>query len=395
MGLQHAEALRAYLERTSAQTLALIERLANVESPSSTPAAQDEVLSLFADALQAVDYKVRRWHGRTTGGLLYAVPMSRPRGQPVQLLLGHCDTVWPVGTLEGMPLSREGDALHGPGVYDMKAGLAQIVAALGALRALELHPAVQPVVLVNSDEEIGSHESGRYIHRLARVADRALVLEPSLGPGGKLKTSRKGVGRFTVKVKGKAAHAGLDPQAGASAILELSHVIQKLFALNDAQRGISVNVGMIDGGLRPNVVAPESSATVDVRVPTQEDAQHIEAAIRQLRPETPGVALHIEGRFGRPPLERTTGNLALWALAQNAAQALGFELEEGMAGGASDGSTTSLHTPTLDGLGAVGDGAHAPHEHVSIDRIAERTALLALLLLAPPLRVIRPEGMPA
>ncbi len=392
MGPQHAKLVRDYLDRTSADTLSLLERLARIESPSSTPASQDAVLAIIAGELQGLGYRVRRLPGRNTGGHLYAAPQGRVRGQPVQLLLGHCDTVWPLGTLESMPLAREGDTLRGPGVYDMKAGLAQIVAALRALRALELRPDVQPLVLVNSDEEIGSRESGRYIRRLARVADRALVLEPSLGPAGKLKTLRKGVGRFTIKVRGKAAHAGLDPQAGASAILELSHVIQKLFALNDAQRGVSVNVGMIDGGLRPNVIAPESSATVDVRVPTQEDAQRIEAAIRQLRPETLGVALHIEGRFGRPPLERTPANVALWAIAQETAKALGFALEEGMAGGGSDGSTTSLYTPTLDGLGAVGDGAHAPHEHVSIDRIAERSALLTLLMLAPPMKA---SGNPA
>ena len=203
---------------------------------------------------------------------------------------------------------------------------------------------------------------------------------------GKIKTARKGVGRFTVTITGKAAHAGLNPEAGASAILELSHVIQTLFALNDAQRGVTVNVGMIDGGLRANVIAPESSAIVDVRVLTQEDAARVEAMIKALEPQTPGVSLHIEGRIGRPPMERTAGNQRLWHSAQELARELDIELQQGTAGGGSDGNTASLYTPTLDGLGAVGDGAHAAHEFVDLKRMPERGALLGLLLMSPPLR---------
>jgi glutamate carboxypeptidase len=218
------------------------------------------------------------------------------------------------------------------------------------------------------------------------VADRAYVLEPSLGAQGQLKTARKGVGRFTVRVKGKAAHAGLDPAAGASAILELSHVIQALFAMNDAERGITVNVGTIDGGLSPNVVAPLSSATVDVRVLTEADARRIEAQIKGLAPATPGVTLEIEGGIGRPPMERTPRNRVLWEIARDRARLLGMELTEGVAGGGSDGNTTSLYTATLDGLGAVGDGAHAAHEFVYLKSIAERAALLTMLMLAPPLK---------
>ena len=242
-----------------------------------------------------------------------------------------------------------------------------------------------PVVLVNSDEEIGSPDSRPRIHRLARIAERAFVLEPSLGPEGKLKTARKGVGRFTIRIKGKSAHAGLDPEAGASAIVELSHVIQKLHALNDAERGITVNVGMIEGGQRPNVVAPTSRATADVRVLTCDDAKRIEAAIHSLEVSTPGVTLDIEGGIRRPPLERTPRNRALWHVAQEAADRLGIDLDEGTAGGASDGNETSALCATLDGLGAVGDGAHAEHEYVDLDKMVERTALLALLLLADPL----------
>ncbi len=210
-------------------------------------------------------------------------------------------------------------------------------------------------------------------------------MEPSLGPAGRLKTARKGVGRFTVTVQGRAAHAGLDPTAGASAILELSHVIQKLFALNDPERGASVNVGVIDGGVRANVVAPESSAVVDVRVENAEDAQRIERTILALEAETEGVTLRIEGRIGRPPLERTPANRQLWRMATRFAEELDMPLDEATAGGGSDGNTTSLYTATLDGLGAVGDGAHATHEHIHVSQLSERCALLTMLLMAPPL----------
>jgi glutamate carboxypeptidase len=214
-------------------------------------------------------------------------------------------------------------------------------------------------------------------------------MEPALGPDGLIKMRRKGVGKFTIVVRGKAAHAGLDPDGGVSAILELSHVIQQLFAMNDPQRGITVNVGTIDGGIRPNVIAPESTAVIDVRVASHEDAEKIEAAIRGLQPTTPGVQLEIDGRIGRPPLEATPRNEALWEMARNIGAEMGLELRAGIAGGGSDGSTTSLYTATLDGLGAVGDGAHARHEFLLLDKTIERTALLAMLILAPPLQKSR------
>lgn len=317
-----------------------------------------------------------------SGGCLYARPRARDRSRNSQLLLGHIDTVWHVGTLDQMPLERGPHALRGPGTYDMKAGLVQAVFAIRALRALELPPAATPIWLVNSDEEIGSPGSTRWVRRLAKVVRRAFVLEPSAGEDGALKVGRKGIGRFTITVLGKASHAGLAPDEGASAILELSHQIQKLFALNDPSRGITVNVGTIDGGLRANVVAPRSQAVVDVRAPTHADAAEVTAAIHALTPVTPGVTLQIEGRIGRPPMEGEAA-APLWALAKAAANDLGIPLQAVSVGGASDGNTTSQYTPTLDGLGAVGDGAHASHEFVDIRHLAKRAALLALLLRAP------------
>lgn len=374
-----------YFQGQLPSMLALLQRLTRAESPSTVPEAQGRALQLLAEEFARLDYTLWRIPGRQTGGHLYARPRLRRHHQPRQLLLGHCDTVWPLGVQQEMPITIEENVLRGPGVYDMKVGLVQMVYALRALHDLQLKPEVTPLVFINSDEEIGSKESTSHIRRLARIADRAFVLEPSLGLDGKLKTARKGVGRFTVTVKGRAAHAGLDPEGGASAILELSFVIQKLFALNDPNKGISVNVGVIDGGLRPNVVAPESRAMVDVRVLTQEDATQLEQRIHSLQPVSPGVTLEIQGTIGRPPMEQTPRNQALWRVAKHLGQEINLALEEGAAGGASDGNTTSLYTATLDGLGAVGDGAHARHEFVRLDKMPERGALLALLLMAAPL----------
>jgi glutamate carboxypeptidase len=282
-----------------------------------------------------------------------------------------------------MPVEERDGRLHGPGTLDMKGGLTLIVFALRTLRDLGLEAPLTPVVFMNSDEEIGSPDSKRYVRMLARRARRAFVLEPSLGPDARLKTERKGLGRFEVTIEGRASHAGLDPGAGASAILELAHVIQRLHALNDAERGTTVNVGVIDGGVRPNVVAPLARASVDARVRTLDDARDLERAVAAIEPATPGVRLRIEGGIRVPPLERTPRNVELWERARSLGRELGLDLEEGMAGGGSDGNTTSQFTATLDGLGCVGDGAHAVHEHVEIDRTIDRCALLARLLLAP------------
>lgn len=299
--------------------------------------------------------------------------------------------------LATMPVETRDGRLYGPGVYDMKGGLVQAVFALRALRELRLEPPAVPLLFVNSDEEIGSGESTRWVRLLARSVRRVFVLEPSLGPEGRLKTGRKGVGQFTVTVRGRAAHAGLEPERGASAVLELSHVIQRLHALADPARGIAVNVGVVSGGLRGNVVPPEARAEVDVRVLCEEDAPALEAAVRGLAPTLPGTRLEVTGAIDRPPLLATPANLALWRTAEAAARELGLALGHGTAGGASDGNTTSRTTATLDGLGAVGGGAHSVDEHVDLARMPERAALLALLLLAPVAAAAAPgkSGEPA
>lgn len=383
------------LERARARRDSMVAQLvamAEMESPSADPRSQRPLLDHLEAELTTRGLAVVRRPGTTTGGYLAAAGRSSSP-QPFQVMVGHVDTVWPRGTLVERPVVVDGDVLHGPGTFDMKAGLVSVLTALDLVAESGAEPEVSPVVCVNSDEEIGSRESTEAIRALSARSDRVFVLEPSLGSAGALKTARKGLGRYTVTVHGKAAHAGLDPTAGASAILELSTVIQTLFALNDADRGITVNVGMVSGGIQPNVVAPESSAVIDVRVLTTQDAEAIDATIRSLTATTPGTSLTVEGGMGRPPLERTERNQALYAKAVGVADEMGLDLPQATAGGGSDGNTASQVAPTLDGLGAVGDGAHAEHEQVYVPGWVERTALLAGLLLLPPVRAAQEPGV--
>ena len=301
----------------------------------------------------------------------------------MQMLIGHSDTVWPIGTLKSMPVVAENGAVHGPGTFDMKAGLVQGIFALRALRDLGHQPPATPIWLINSDEETGSPESKRYVELLAKHVARVFVLEPALGPEGHLKTARKGVGRFQVRIYGKAAHSGLDPTGGASAIHELTHVVQRLHALTDFERGVTVNVGVVRGGTRVNVIAAAAEAEVDVRILSVADGEAISKTIHGLEPLTLGTSIEIEGGIEIPPLERTPRNRLLWRAATEAGRRLGIDLSEDISGGGSDGNTTSMFTATLDGLGPRGDGAHARHEHVEIESMIERAALLAELLMSP------------
>lgn len=380
-----AQQILTWLNKQQDEMVTLLREAAEIETPSSDPKSQQEMFQLLADVFHSMGYRVRRFPGRSSGGQMLAMPRVKTPRSPRQLLIGHVDTVWPIGTLEKMPVHLRGGRLYGPGVYDMKGGLVQAIFALKSIGELNLSPSVTPVVFVNSDEEIGSRESADRICSLAKRVNRAMVVEPSLGPGGHLKTARKGVGRFVVQVAGKAAHAGLDPEKGISAILEMTHVVQALNALNDPDTGTTVNVGTIHGGSSPNVVAAESRAEVDVRVRTQTIAAEIEKAIHSIKPTIEGTKLTITGEIARPPLERTPNNRKIWQRAVDSAELLGLKIEEATAGGGSDGNWTSLHTPTLDGLGAIGDGAHALNEHVVVETMPERAALLACLIMGPPI----------
>ena len=383
MDAGYADQVVSHVRNQQQPLIQLLQRMVNAESPSSQPGSHRLIRSVLKDALSSIDYKVCTTVADGSHKHIYARRSNRSKKQGTQLLLGHYDTVWPLGTVAKRPFTIDGNIVRGPGVFDMKGGLAQIVFALKTILELDLPLPIEPVVFINSDEEIGSRTSTRYVRAIAQRVERAFVLEPAMGEEGAIKTERKGVGRFTITVHGKAAHAGLDPEGGASAILELSHVIQTLFALNDADKGITVNVGTVDGGLQPNVIAPHSQAVVDVRVPTIADGERIGKEIHGLEPVTPGVHLTVEGRIGRPSMELTPRNHALWERAEALGRDLGLELQHSRAGGGSDGNTTSQFTATLDGLGPVGHGAHAEHEFLYVDRTLERTALLALLLLTP------------
>lgn len=364
-----------------------LRELVEIETPSDAPETFDAFFERLAADLRDVGLETDRVAGETTGGRLEAWSPSDGDGgdEEIQFVLGHADTVWPLGTVADDPPELRDDVIEGPGTLDMKGGLTQLVFALRALEEFGVDPALPVHVLVSSDEEIGSPESKPRIRELAARANRVFVLEPASGPEGKIKIARKAVGRFTVRIEGKAAHAGIEPEAGASATEELGSVIQQLHRLTDVDAGVTVNVGQVEAGLRPNVVAPGAKAEVDVRAPTDEAATAVESKIRSLEASTPGTSLTIEGGFGRPPMEQTPGNRLLWERVQRTGRRLGFELEGTRSGGASDGNDASQHAPTIDGFGAVGDGAHQSFEYVDLDALADRVALLTGCLLDEPL----------
>ncbi len=352
--------------------------LARLESPTSDKAAVDRCGREIAERLARLGARVDRFPRDEAGDHLLA---EFGCGSTQVLLLGHFDTVWPVGQVERMPIHQTNGRLHGPGVFDMKAGIAIGMLAARALYELNAAPRHRVVMLWTSDEEQGSTSSRSVIEDEARRSEAVFVLEPSLA-GGALKTSRKGCGGFELRVRGIPAHAGIDPSKGVSAIHELARQILDLEKLQNPNRGISVNVGIVRGGSRPNVVAEEARALIDVRAQTMRDAAEITGAIEHLKPHLPGTALEIRGGFDRPPLERTDAVVRLYKLARDVAADLGRDLCEGSTGGGSDGNlTAALGVPTLDGLGAVGDGAHALHEHVEIGELPWRAALVAGLIL--------------
>lgn len=366
----------------------LLVELARAESPTPDPAAQADSQTILREAFAKAGYEARLLGGGAgglDGGRLLVRPPRDRRANAYQMMVGHSDTVWDTGTLDTMPLEIREGRLHGPGTFDMKAGLVQMIFAVRALDDLGLTPAVTPVAWITTDEEIGSPYSERQTELLARRADRALILEPSKGPTGLIKTGRKGNGSYKVTVRGKAAHAGLDPESGASAILAAAGLIRRLYELNDLERGTTVSVGLIEGGTRPNVVAAECRFTIDFRATTFADIEAVTSAIEAMTPDIPGTTVEFEGGAERGPVERTPRNQALWHATRDAGAALGLDLDEVFVGGGSDGNITSAFTPTIDGLGPVGDGAHARHEHVVVASLPERSGLLAMILLEPPL----------
>jgi glutamate carboxypeptidase len=353
------------------------ESLVALESPTTDKAAVDRCGAHLAARLEAIGGRVTRLTRPDRGDHLLA-EFGCGAGQV--LLLGHFDTVWPVGQLARMPVTRSNGRLHGPGVFDMKAGIAVGMLATRALLETDIKLSRRIVMLWTTDEEIGSESSRAAIEDEARRSDAVLVLEPSL-PGGAVKTSRKGCGGYRVLVRGVAAHAGIEPQKGASAVHELAQQILRINGLQDLARGISVNVVQVSGGLRSNVIPDQADAVVDVRVPTAAAAAEVETAFRSLTAIDPRTTVEATGGIDRPPLERSDMVVRLYDRARAVARTIGMELAEGGTGGGSDGNfTAALGVPTLDGLGAIGDGAHALHEHIEMASLADRAALVAGLI---------------
>ena len=351
------------------------------ESPTHEKLACDALCAYLAQQFEALGGHVKV-HRQPKAGDHLQVDFAGPRGRKPVLLLGHYDTVYDLGTLATMPWREQKGRLHGPGVFDMKSGIAQIMFALRALREVKGGLAHPVRVWLVSDEEEGSDSSRALTEKFASQCDAVLVCEPA-GPGGALKTARKGVGGFLIKVTGQASHSGLDFEKGQSAILELSHQIQAVSRLTDLKRGITLNVGVIRGGTRTNVVAAEAVGEVDLRIARKSDGPVMERKVKSLRAVNRKCQLQIEGGVNRPPLERTKQVAALFELARKIALELGYSLDEIAVGGGSDGNFTGgLGIPTLDGLGAVGDGAHAPHESVVAAELPRRAALLAGLIEA-------------
>lgn len=379
---ESANRLRFFSERKDAIT-ETIRQLVEIESPSDRKPAIDQLGALLAGRFEKIGGHAKFHRAQDFGDHLQ-IDFTGPRsGKPV-LLLGHMDTVYPLGTLATMPCRVADGRLWGPGALDMKSGIALILHALEGLRAWHNDSVPRPIsVLLVSDEEVGSDSSRRITESLARKSEAVLVLEPSYGLKGALKTARKGVGEYTILVTGKAAHSGLDFDQGESAIVELAKQITAVSKLVDPKRGLTLNVGLVSGGTRTNVIPALATASLDVRVARMKDAAAIDRQLRSLKPFNRKCKLEISGGVNRPPMERSAGVAALYKKASDIAKQLGWKLEEASVGGGSDGNfTASLGIPTLDGLGCVGEGAHATHESVIVSELPRRATLLAELIEA-------------
>ena len=374
-----SRALLTGARRKQASLIAFTRQLVQAESPSDDKSAVDACLAIAAERGKQLGARVKLHRQRILGNVLelrFGRPKPKDAAKPI-LLLGHLDTAWPLGTLQTMPSRLSAGRLWGPGTLDMKAGVAMALAATRALAQLGISRPI--TLLLNPDEEVGSPASRPITERLALASQAVLVLEPAQDLA--CKTARKGVGDYRLHVTGVASHSGVDFASGHSAILELARLLQTVAGFTDLRRGLTVNPGVISGGTRSNVVAQHAFAEVDVRIARASDAPRVDKLFSSLRCSDAGCSLEITGGLNRPPMERKPGTVALYKQARKLAAELGFQLDEAASGGASDGNfTAALGIPTLDGLGAVGEGAHAAHESILIHHLVPRTALLATLL---------------
>lgn len=374
--------LRSWLRKHERGIVRLLGRMVEIESPSHDKAAVDRMSQLVATEWKRRGAHVRTLPQRECGNQVLAElqPSGKTAGRQL-LVLGHLDTVYPTGTLLKTPFRIARGLAWGPGTFDMKGGLTIAFAAADAMRALQLSARRKLVLLWTSDEEVGSEASRAVIEREARKSEAVFVLEPSYGPDGRLKTERKGVGEAELIVTGRSAHAGIDPDSGVNAVHELALQVTRLLKWNDRARGITVQANVIQGGTVTNVVPATARALIDVRVQRIADAHTLNRELRALRPILPGAKIEVIGGVNRPPMERTPASQRLFAQAQELAAEMRLDLNQAATGGGSDGNfTAALGIPTLDGLGPVGDGAHSPREHIKINSLSERAALLAGLL---------------
>jgi glutamate carboxypeptidase len=370
-----------YATEKQAETIALIRSFVECESPTEDAPAVNRFAELIAEETCGLATAKFIRSGRYGRHLRLEFKLAGRKKQGQLLAVGHSDTVWPMGTLASMPFRQASGRLWGPGVLDMKAGLAFFITAMRILRERDVPVARRVVMLVVSDEEVGSETSRPLTEAEARQSESVLVLEPGTGLTGKLKTARKGVGGYRVLIQGKAAHAGVDFENGASAILEAARQIEKIGGFTNLQRGITVNPGLISGGTRTNVIAAEARIDVDIRIARLRDGVALDKKFKALRAVDKRCQVRVEGGLNRPPMERTKAIAALFAHAKKIGRDMGLQIEESSTGGGSDGNfTAALGIPTLDGLGGVGEGAHALNESVLVDRIADRVAMLAALV---------------
>jgi glutamate carboxypeptidase len=369
-----------YFEQRRDQIVDTIRRLVEIESPSDSKQAVDRISAFVAEEFAALGGRAQ-FHRVTDFGNHLQVDFEGETQQKPVLLLGHYDTVYPTGSLATMPCRIGNGRLWGPGVLDMKSGIALMLYAIQGLQEWNGRLPRPVTVLLVSDEEVGSNSSRAITENLAKQSSAVLVLEPSYGPKGAVKTARKGVGEYTLKVSGVASHSGLDFEKGQSAIVELAQQIGAISKLVDLKRGLTLNVGLVQGGTRVNVVAAEATASLDVRIARMKDAAGIDRRLRSLKPFNRKCKLAVTGGINRPPLERNAGVAMLYNKATVIAKELGWKLSEAAVGGGSDGNfTAGLGIPTLDGLGGVGDGAHAVHEFIVVSELPRRAALLAGLI---------------
>ncbi len=379
----HPKQLLAYLKEHKEEFVELVEELVSLETPAGRPDLQEHFIESLEHHFSELDYQTRRLAGTTSGGQLYARPKDRTHGALPQVLVGHCDTRWPTETIQKMPFHHRRGMLQGPGVYDMKTGIAMIIMALKVLRAFDIRPSLTPVVFIYSDEKAGTPESRPTIERLARFAERAFIMEPSHEESGQIFTASKGLGTFHIRIRDLSSDTGFANKPANGSMLKLSQTVQRFHNLADPERDIHVEVGDINNGTRTNLFTGDHYAHVHVRLGNPEDVQFIKQMVFEIESTTSEVDISIDGGIQRPPTRQNERNEVLWNQAQRLADRIDLPVERGIREEATVATLTSPYTATLDGLGPVGMSTHSMGESIDLEETLNRCALLSLLISSP------------